>query len=84
MNGAAGSDPAGALDERNRHMAHALTYRGRGSAGWLERARGAVADYALYRRTVRELSDLSARGLGDLGLTRSGIRQFARESVYSA
>lgn len=37
---------------------------------------------ATYRRTMRELSDLSNRELADLGLHRSGIRRVALESAY--
>ena len=41
-----------------------------------------IADYRAYRRTIRELSDLSAHDLADLGLHHSEIRRIARESVY--
>jgi len=43
-----------------------------------------VAAWMSYRRTVRELSDLSNRDLADLGLNRSEIRRVARDSVYGA
>ncbi|MGI3211332.1 DUF1127 domain-containing protein [Roseovarius tibetensis] len=41
-----------------------------------------VADYRTYRRSVSELSDLSARELADLGMHRSEIRRVAYETVY--
>lgn len=37
---------------------------------------------ALYRRTLRELSQLSARELADLGMNRSQIRRAALETAY--
>ncbi|UZD91724.1 DUF1127 domain-containing protein [Cognatishimia activa] len=40
--------------------------------------------YRAYRRTVKELSELSNRELADLGLSRSGIRGTAIEAVYGA
>jgi len=43
-----------------------------------------AAAWFAYRRTVRELSDLSNRDLADLGLHRSEIRRVAHDSVYGA
>ncbi len=40
------------------------------------------AKYRLYRRTVRELSELSAADLADIGLNRGAIISAAREAVY--
>jgi uncharacterized protein YjiS (DUF1127 family) len=42
----------------------------------------AIRNWALYRRTVRELSDLNARQLSELGIHKSDIRRVAREAVY--
>ncbi|WP_422029620.1 DUF1127 domain-containing protein [Roseovarius sp.] len=42
----------------------------------------AAYDYLAYRATVRELSELDAATLADLGIHRSGIRAAAREAVY--
>jgi len=47
-------------------------------------ARQRFAAWVLYRRTVRELSDMSGRELADLGLHRSEIRRVAYDSVYGA
>jgi len=38
--------------------------------------------YRTYRRTIRELAQLTAHDLADLGLHRSEIRRVAYESVY--
>jgi uncharacterized protein YjiS (DUF1127 family) len=50
-----------------------------------EIARQAAGDFAawrLYRRTLSELRDLSARERADLGLDGSMLRQAAFEAVY--
>ncbi|MFU8778310.1 MAG: DUF1127 domain-containing protein [Roseovarius sp.] len=41
-----------------------------------------IMNYRTYRRTVNELSQLSALDLADLGLHRSEIRRVAHETVY--
>ncbi|GAW36047.1 hypothetical protein RA2_03115 [Roseovarius sp. A-2] len=41
-----------------------------------------MATYRTYRRTIRELQELSARDLSDLGLHRSEIKRVARDAVY--
>ncbi|MDC0736841.1 DUF1127 domain-containing protein [Cognatishimia sp. SS12] len=38
--------------------------------------------YRLYKQTVAELSMLSNRDLADLGISRSGIKGLALETVY--
>ncbi len=42
-----------------------------------------VAKYFAYRKTVSELSKLTNRELGDLGLSRSGIKASAIFAVYT-
>ncbi|MAN99058.1 MAG: hypothetical protein CMN16_08275 [Roseovarius sp.] len=41
-----------------------------------------IVDYRTYRRTVNELSQLSAHDLAALGPNRSEIRRVAHETVY--
>ncbi len=41
-----------------------------------------IRNWMLYRRTVRELSVLSARQLSELGIDHSQIRSVARDAVY--
>lgn len=41
-----------------------------------------IVEYRTYRRTVNELSQLSAHDLADLGLHRSEILRVAHETVY--
>lgn len=41
-----------------------------------------VSNYRLYRKTVNELSALSARDLDDLGISRSMIKRIALEAAY--
>ena len=40
-----------------------------------------LANFAQYRRTIRELSALDSAQLRDIGLTRSDIRAAARASA---
>lgn len=55
---------------------------GAGLLSTLREARTRFADWVLYRRTLRELDQLSARELADLGLSRAGLKAAAREAVY--
>ena len=48
----------------------------------LKSATNRVANYRMYRKTVNELSALSARELDDLGLNRSMIKRVALEAAY--
>ena len=52
--------------------------------GLFARARKALADYRLFRRTLGELDSMTNRELRDLGLSRYSIRQVAHESVYGS
>jgi uncharacterized protein YjiS (DUF1127 family) len=89
--GKRGSDTENEQYRKEKKMARSIvTQQGTASMVWSE-ARDAVvaavqrvADYRAYRRTVRELSDLSGRDLADLGLHRSEIRRVAHDSVYGA
>jgi uncharacterized protein YjiS (DUF1127 family) len=68
-------------------MANTMTYElgnTAGGFGWFGRARKALADYRLYRRTLAELEALNDRELADLGLSRLVIREIAYDSVYGA
>ncbi|QHQ35882.1 DUF1127 domain-containing protein [Algicella marina] len=40
------------------------------------------AQHKLYKRTLRELRELSARELADLGLSHANLHSIAYESVY--
>jgi uncharacterized protein YjiS (DUF1127 family) len=40
-----------------------------------------IANYAQYRRTVRELNALDSAQLRDIGLTRFDVKTVARASV---
>ncbi|WP_210877981.1 DUF1127 domain-containing protein [Roseovarius autotrophicus] len=70
-------------------MAQSIVTRDSAAASVGEELRRAVnaamqrlADHRAYRRTIRELSDLSTHDLADLGLHRSEIRRVAYETVY--
>ncbi|HHY51309.1 MAG TPA: DUF1127 domain-containing protein [Alphaproteobacteria bacterium] len=41
-----------------------------------------IAQYATYRRTVRELAALDADQLRDVGIKRSEIKAIARASAF--
>jgi uncharacterized protein YjiS (DUF1127 family) len=43
-----------------------------------------VTKYHMYRKTVKELNQLSSNELVDLGLNRHSIKSVAMEAVYGA
>jgi uncharacterized protein YjiS (DUF1127 family) len=67
-------------------MTHAITHEIAGRSGheggWIARIRKSMADYRLYRCTLRELESLSDRELNDLGLSRIVLGDVARQAVY--
>jgi uncharacterized protein YjiS (DUF1127 family) len=68
-------------------MAHIISFPASASAqslGLVDRVKKLFADLRLYQATVRELSALSDRELADLGISRTSIRDIARQSVYAA
>ncbi|WP_264212998.1 DUF1127 domain-containing protein [Leisingera thetidis] len=50
--------------------------------GFLDSLMVKFVRYRLYRRTVNELSELTARDLADLGLNRSEIKRVAYQAAY--
>ncbi|WP_027258325.1 DUF1127 domain-containing protein [Leisingera aquimarina] len=50
--------------------------------GFLDALMVKFVRYRLYRKTVSELSALSARDLADLGLNRSEIQRVAYQAAY--
>lgn len=50
----------------------------------LQRFQENRARNAVYRQTLRELSDLTNRDLDDLGIHRSMIKSIATEAAYGA
>jgi uncharacterized protein YjiS (DUF1127 family) len=46
-------------------------------------AKDRLSRFALYRRTLRELGDLSDNLLADIGLNRSMIKRTALDAVYN-
>jgi len=75
-----GSDMAASIATRH-HGARSLP---RELHQWLISVKSRIEAWALYRRTLHELSDMSGRELADLGLHRSEIRRVAFDSVYGA
>lgn len=55
-----------------------------GLAGLIGNLRDYMARRAVYRQTIRELNDLSARELADLGMSRSMIRNVAYEAAWGS
>ncbi|MBQ4825245.1 DUF1127 domain-containing protein [Leisingera sp. M527] len=50
--------------------------------GFLDALMVKFVRYRLYRKTVNELSALTARDLADLGLNRSEIQRVAYQAAY--
>jgi uncharacterized protein YjiS (DUF1127 family) len=55
-----------------------------GIAAYAAEQRAAFSKWMMYRRTVRELSQLSTHELNDLGLSRGNIHATAYDVVYNA
>ena len=55
---------------------------GRGLSATLRDWRAGYAKRRTYKRTLRELNELTDRELNDLGLSRSSLRAAARDAVY--
>ena len=53
-----------------------------GLAGKIDALRTRFAKWRLYRTTLNELRELSARELNDLGLNQSSIKRVALEAAY--
>ncbi len=51
-------------------------------SAWVIGLREKMAQRRNYRRTLNELSSLSAHQLADLGLHRATLRETAHQSVY--
>ena len=49
---------------------------------WTAGLRRAWTDYRAYRATLAELSALTDKELGDIGMRRETLRRTAREAVY--
>lgn len=54
------------------------------SQSWLDALSLRFAKYKLYRQTLSELGQLTARELADLGIHRSQIRSIALEAAYGS
>lgn len=68
-------------------MAHVIDIHGGSAAGYgradsvMSKLRLAFHRYAVYRKTVNELGQLSNRELDDLGISRADIPLIAAESA---
>ena len=51
-------------------------------SGWKDTIATAIQQRRIYDRTVTELNALSDRDLTDLGISRLGIADIAREAAY--
>jgi uncharacterized protein YjiS (DUF1127 family) len=67
-------------------MAHAATFSTSTdrNTGLFGRLRRRFDDYVLYRRTLSQLSALSARDLADLNIDPANLPATARRAVYGA
>jgi uncharacterized protein YjiS (DUF1127 family) len=65
------------------HISAAPTAAGAGLiANWAAGLRSRYASWRLYRRTMRELGDLTNAELADIGMARPGIPFAAWNAVY--
>jgi uncharacterized protein YjiS (DUF1127 family) len=62
-------------------MAYIIPHTSENTGGLLARLRRRWERYKVYRRTYAELSNLSSRDLGDLGISRNMISRLAREAA---
>lgn len=65
-------------------LTHGAIRNQAGATGLFAGLRDHLARRAVYRQTVRELNDLSARELADLGMSRSMIRSVAYEAAWGS
>ena len=65
-------------------LTHGAIRNQAGLAGLFSGLRDHLARRAVYRQTVRELNDLTARELADLGMSRSMIRSVAYEAAWGS
>ena len=68
----------------NTHTTAASFQRADAFGATVDALRTSLRQWALYRRTIRELSELSNRELADLGLNHSTLRSEAYASVHGA
>lgn len=59
-----------------------LSQSANGFGSILQTVKAGLQRRAIFRQTIAELNALSARDLGDLGISRASIRQVAREAAY--
>jgi len=51
-------------------------------SAWWAGSREKAAQYAIYRRTIRELESMSDRDLADIGISRGQIADIAAEAAF--
>ena len=66
------------------HLNQSALHNRADHAGLFAGIRDYMARRAVYRQTVRELNDLNARELADLGMSRSMIRNVAYEAAWGS